>query len=125
MKFTVKSLGWRARIVDGRKGFRMTIAGGTSILPVSGYVLHEFLPVEEMLNAAEAVVRVFHKFGDYLHPQRNRMKFTVKTLGWERFRDEVEKAYEEFKAEGGARLAFDPAAVRSDEAPDWTPPQPP
>jgi sulfite reductase beta subunit-like hemoprotein len=122
---SINDIGWRARIVDGRKGFRMTIAGGTSIMPVTGYVLHDFLPVEEMLNASEAVIRVFHRFGDYLHPQRNRMKFTVKTLGWERFREEVEKAHEEFKAEGGARLPFDPAAVRSDEAPDWTPPQPP
>jgi len=122
---SINDIGWRARIVDGRKGFRMTIAGGTSIMPVNGYVLHEFLPVEEMLNAAEAVVRVFHRFGDFQHPQRNRMKFTVKSLGWERFRDEVQKAYEGFTAEGGARLPFDPEAVRSDEAPDWTPPQPP
>jgi sulfite reductase (NADPH) hemoprotein beta-component len=122
---SINDIGWRARIVDGRKGFRMTIAGGTSIMPVNGYVLHEFLPVEEMLNAAEAVVRVFHRFGDFQHPQRNRMKFTVKSLGWERFREEVQKAYEGFKAEGGARLPFDPEAVRSDEAPDWTPPQPP
>jgi sulfite reductase (NADPH) hemoprotein beta-component len=88
-------------------------------------VLHEFLPVEEMLNAAEAVVRVFHHFGDYQHPQRNRMKFTVKSLGWERFREEVEKAYAEFKAEGGARLLFDPDAVRSEGAPDWVVPQAP
>jgi sulfite reductase (NADPH) hemoprotein beta-component len=122
---SINDIGWRARIVDGSKGFRMTIAGGTSILPVTGYVLHEFLPVEDMLNWAEAVLRVFQRFGDYQHPQRNRMKFTVKSLGWERFREEVVKAHAEFMAEGGARLSFDPEAVHSDEAPDWTRPQPP
>src|ERR1044071_908739 len=122
---SINDIGWRARIVDGRKGFRMTIAGGTSILPVSGYVVHEFLPVEEMLNAAEAVVRVFHRFGDFQHPPRNRLKVAVKPRGWERFGEAVEKAYVEFKAEGGARLSFDPEAVRSDDAPDWTKPQPP
>ena len=30
-------------------------------MPVTGYVLYEFLPVEEMQNVAEAVLRVFHK----------------------------------------------------------------
>ena len=52
----------RARSQDGRRGFRVTVAGGTSILPVSGYVLYEFLPVEEMFEVAEAVVRVFHRY---------------------------------------------------------------
>ena len=80
---SIHDIGWRARIVDGKQGFRVTVAGGTSILPVSGYVLYDFLPVEEMFNVAEAVVRVFHRFGDYKHPQRNRMKFVVKALGWD------------------------------------------
>ena len=43
---SIHDIGWRARIVDGKKGFRVTVAGGTSILPVSGYVLYDFLPVE-------------------------------------------------------------------------------
>jgi sulfite reductase (NADPH) hemoprotein beta-component len=115
----IHDIGWRARIVDGKRGFRVTVAGGTSILPVSGYELYEFLPVEEMLNVAEAVVRVFHRFGDYEHPHRNRMKFTVKALGWEGFRARFEEALEEFRREGGARLPFDPDAVRSEQAPDW------
>ena len=48
----------------------MSVAGGTSILPVSGYVLYDFLPVEEMFNVAEAVLRVFHRYGDYEHRSR-------------------------------------------------------
>ena len=74
---SINDIGWRARIENGSRGFRVTVAGGTSILPVTGYVLYEFLPVEEMFNVAEAVVRVFHRFGDYEHRQRNRLKFTV------------------------------------------------
>src|SRR5918994_3873568 len=116
---SINDIGWRARIQDGRRGFRVTVAGGTSILPVSGYVLYEFLPVEEMLNVAEAVVRVFHRFGDYEHRQRNRMKFTVKALGWDGFRAKFEECLAEFRNEGGARLPFDPDTVRSESAPDW------
>jgi sulfite reductase (NADPH) hemoprotein beta-component len=122
---SINDIGMRARIVDGRKGFRMTVAGGTSILPVSGYVLYDFIPVEEMLNAAEAVVRVFHRYGDYEHRQRNRLKFVVKALGWDGFRARYEELLAEFNQEGGARLPFNPADTRSLEAPDWTPVAPP
>src|SRR6266850_7844213 len=69
----INDIGWRARIVNGKKGFKVTIAGGTSILPVSGYLLFDFLPANEMFQVAEAVVRVFQRFGDYKHPSRNRL----------------------------------------------------
>jgi sulfite reductase (NADPH) hemoprotein beta-component len=122
---SIHDIGWRARIVDGKKGFRVTVAGGTSILPVSGYVLYDFLPVEEMFNVAEAVIRVFHRFGDYKHPQRNRMKFVVKALTWDGYRARFEECLDEFKKEGGARLPFDPASVHPETAPDWAPAEAP
>src|SRR6266550_3701806 len=120
----INDIGWRSRIVDGRKGFRVTIAGGTSILPVSGYLLYEFLPVENMLNVAEAVLRVFHKYGDYKHPQRNRMKFVIRAIGWDAFKAHFEEELAAFRAEGGARLAIDPAKMKPEGAPEWTPAAP-
>src|SRR5215213_6578275 len=116
---SINDIGLRARLQDGKRGFRVTVAGGTSILPVSGYVLYDFLPVEDMLNVAEAVLRVFHRFGDYEHRQRNRLKFTVKALGWDGFRARFEEALEEFRREGGARLPFDPEATQAEVAPNW------
>ena len=32
-------------------------------------------------TSAEAVIRVFHEFGDYKHKQANRLKFLIKSLG--------------------------------------------
>jgi sulfite reductase (NADPH) hemoprotein beta-component len=123
---SINDIGWRARIVDGRRGFRVTVAGGTSILPVSGYVLCDFMPAEEMFNVAEAVVRVFHRFGDYEHKSRNRLKFTIKTLTWDGFRQRYEEALTEFKQSGGASLPFDPQSPPpSEHAPDWAPADPP
>ena len=122
---SINDIGWRARIQDGRKGFRVTVAGGTSILPVSGYVLYEFLPVDEMLEVAEAVVRVFHRFGDYEHRQRNRLKFVIRALGWDAFRARFDECLDEFRREGGARLSFDPDAVQPEGEPTWTPSEPP
>jgi sulfite reductase beta subunit-like hemoprotein len=121
----INDIGWRSRIVDGRKGFKVTVAGGTSILPVTGYLLYDFLPVEQMLEVAEAVVRVFHKYGDYKHPQRNRMKFVIRAIGWDAFRVHFEEELEGFRREGGARLPFDPASVTAEGAPDWVPAAPP
>ena len=121
----INDIGWRSRIVDGRKGFKVTVAGGTSILPVTGYLLYDFLPVEQMLEVAEAVVRVFHKYGDYKHPQRNRMKFVIRAIGWDAFRAHFEEELEGFRREGGARLPFDPAGVTAEGAPDWVPATPP
>jgi sulfite reductase (NADPH) hemoprotein beta-component len=122
---SINDIGWRARIQDGKRGFRVTVAGGTSILPVSGYVLYEFLPVEEMLNVAEAVVRVFHRFGDYEHRQRNRLKFTVKTLGWDGFKARFDECLEEFKREGGATLPAGINDVQTEAAPNWVAAEPP
>ena len=97
----------------------MTVGGGTATYSVSGYLLHEFMPVADMLNVAEAVIRVFHRHGDYQHKHRNRMKFLIKSLGWDGWRAAYDAAYAEVLAEGGARLPFDPEAPPAETAPDW------
>ena len=85
----------------------------------SGQLLYDFLPAGEMLNVAEAIVRVFHGCGDYTHKQANRMKFLMKALGWERWHAAFQQALDEFRAEGGARVPFDPERPPVEEAPDW------
>ena len=122
---SINDLGWVARIAgaDGARtrGFRLTVGGGTSILPVSGRVLVEFLPAAEMLNIAEAILRVYHRLGDHEHRHRNRMKFLIKTLGWDRWRDEVLEAWRQVQADGGARLPFDPDVPPEEGPPAWAP----
>ena len=76
---------------DGGRGFRVTAGGGTAIMCTEGAVIHEFLPTSEIFRVAEAVLRVFHRYGDYQHKQRNRMKFMIKTLGWTRWREEYDR----------------------------------
>src|SRR5262245_14923381 len=82
----INDIGWLARVSGGRRGFRVTVGGGTSTLATSAYELFEFLPAGEMFAVAEAVLRVFHRLGDYKHKQRNRMKFLIRELGWEGWR---------------------------------------
>ena len=118
---SIHDLGWFARIVDGQRGFRLTIAGGTSILPTSGHLLYEFLPTGQILEVAEAIVRVYHRFGDYQHRQRNRMKFLIRELGWDGWRAKYEEALAEVRAEGGVPLTLSEAALQPEQAPDWAP----
>jgi len=122
---SIHDLGWFARIVDGRRGFRLTIAGGTSILPTSGYLLYEFLPAEQILEVSEAIVRVYHRFGDYQHRQRNRMKFLIREIGWDAWRQKFDETLAEVRAEGGVLFNAGAAGADVEEAPDWAAPPAP
>jgi len=76
---------------DGGRGFRVVAGGGTALMCKQATVIHEFLPASEILRVAEAIIRVFKRFGDYEHKQRNRMKFMIKELGWNRWRAEYDR----------------------------------
>jgi sulfite reductase beta subunit-like hemoprotein len=117
----INDIGWLARIDTSegrpRRGFTVTVAGGTATMVRAGHVLFDFLPAGEMLNVAEAIVRVFHRLGDYKHKQKNRLKFLVKSLGWDGFRAEFERELEAFRSAGGAALPFDPERAPLEEPP--------
>ncbi len=125
----IHDIGWWARIqvVGGAaaRGFRVTVGGGTATFPKSGDELFEFLSAGDMLDVAEAILRVFHRLGDYEHKQKNRMKFLVRTMGFAVWRAEFEKALAEVRDEGGVRLPFDPEQPAAEDAPDWPRPAPP
>ena len=116
---SIHDIGWYARIAKGRRGFRVTVGGGTSILPTSGGLVYEFMPVEEMFEVAEAIVRVYHTFGDYKHRQRNRMKFMIRQLGWEGWRAKFDEALAGIRTGGGIRFNAEAAAAVVEDAPDW------
>lgn len=118
----INDIGWNARVqtVDGRevRGFRVTVAGGTSTLARVGQVLHEFLPVEQMYDCAEGIIRVFHRLGDYKHKQRNRLKFLVRSLGWEKFREEYARERIELDGRESVQLPFGPEGPVLEDAPE-------
>jgi sulfite reductase beta subunit-like hemoprotein len=115
----INDLGFRAVLgPDGGRGFRVTAGGGTAIMVTSAGLLHEFLPASEILRVAEAVLRVFHRFGDYQHKQRNRMKFMIRELGWTRWREEYDRALTLCRLSGQVpTLDIDPPAAES--KPEW------
>ena len=93
-------LGFTARVQEEngeqRKGFKITVGGGTSIQPLIAQTLYEFIPVEDFLRVTEALLRVFNRTA-WL--RRNKMKARIKVLihteGVESFREQVEEELKE------------------------------
>jgi sulfite reductase beta subunit-like hemoprotein len=121
----INDLAFHAQIApDGSRGFRVMAGGGTALMCKSAGVLHDFLPAAEILRPVEALLRVFKRLGDYQHKQRNRMKFMIKQLGWDKFIEEYELELAWARGEGNvALLTIDPPA--SEAAPTGLRAEPP
>jgi sulfite reductase (ferredoxin) len=83
--------GYVARIVDGKKGFKIVVGGGLGAVPHQAAVLSEFTPVEEFLPVMQAVARVFARLGAKKNRNRARIKFLVAKLGIDEFKRMVEE----------------------------------
>ena len=88
-------IGFLARVRDGQRGFRVTIGGGLSTLRRNGILAHEFVPAEEVLAVADAVVRVFNRTGDRKNKHKARLKFVIEAIGPEAFLAEYRREREQ------------------------------
>jgi sulfite reductase beta subunit-like hemoprotein len=97
----INDVGLRAVIRDGKRGFRMTIAGGLGPLPVEAQLLDDFVPEERLVNRIEAVIRVFNQYGNRKDRNKARLKFVLRERGFEWLKDQIEKAYNDILTKGG------------------------
>jgi len=81
------------RVKDGveKRGFKVFVAGGTSIMPRLAKPLYEFLPEEDILRLALALFTVFNN-ADMLRKNRMmaRLKVLVDKIGLDEFKTLVE-----------------------------------
>jgi sulfite reductase (ferredoxin) len=91
---TLNDLGFIAHIKNGRKGFRVYVAGGMGLKPRVGNLLHDFLPAEQTYLATAAVKRLFSKYGNRRNKHAARLRFLWKKLGRDKF---VELYHQEFE----------------------------
>ena len=102
----IHDVGFIPRVQDGKKGFKMVVGGGTSIMPRIAPTLYEFVGVEDYLKMTEALLRIFHRTNEL---RRNRMKarikFYVARIGIDEFRKEIEEEIQQ----SWAQRSFDPA----------------
>jgi len=97
----INDVGLRAVIRDGKRGFRIIIAGGLGPLPVEAQLLDEFLPEERLLNRIEAVIRVFNQYGNRKNKNLARLKFVLRDRGIAWLKEQIEKEYADILANGG------------------------
>ncbi len=81
------------REIDGstQRGFKIFLGGGLGNKSYVGHQLEEFTPEEDLLYTSMAVVRIFDRLGDRKNLARNRMRYLVNDMGWEKFQNLVLK----------------------------------
>lgn len=83
-------LGFIAKIENGVRGFKVMLAGGLGSQPRHADVLYDFLPSDKIIPLMEGVIRVFDRHGERRSRAKARLKFLVKDIGLEAFKELVE-----------------------------------
>lgn len=75
-------------------GFEMYVGGGLGAVPYQAKLFDEFVPENELLPLAQAIARIFARYGEKKNRNRARLKFVIQDFGIEKFRElvKVERA---------------------------------
>ena len=81
------------RNIDGKpqRGFKIFLGGGLGNKSYVGHEFEEFTSEEDLLYTSIAVMRIFDRLGDRKNLARNRMRYLVHDMGWEKFQNLVLK----------------------------------
>src|SRR2546427_12063795 len=74
-----------------QNGFKIFLGGGLGAQSFVGHLLEEFTPEEDLLYTIISVIRVYDRMGNRENMARNRMRYLVNELGWEKFQNIVLK----------------------------------
>jgi sulfite reductase beta subunit-like hemoprotein len=103
----INDLGFLAAAdAQGNPGFRVYMGGGLATLRRAAILVHEFLPADEVLEVAEAVVRTFHRIGNRKDKHKARLKWAIQKMGVQSFLQEYRQDLEAVRAEGGRRFSI-------------------
>ena len=113
-------LGYIAKIRNGVRGFKVMVAGGLGSQPRHAEVLYDFLPSDKIIPIMEGVLRVFDRFGERKSRAKARMKFLLKEIGLEAFRNLIEEEQKaiEFKTvaiDATSYVASKPVTIEAPE----------
>jgi sulfite reductase (ferredoxin) len=108
----IHDLGFIPRIRDGVRGFKITVGGGTSIMPRIAETITDFAEADsgEYLKISEAALRIFDR-QDWLRTNRARarIKVLIDKIGIEEFRLRID---EELEADWVSQRDFEGAVER-------------
>lgn len=84
-------LGFIAKLENGVRGFKVMLAGGLGSQPRHADLLFPFLSADKIIPLMEGVVRVFDRYGERKSRSRARLKFLLKDVGLDGFKQLVEE----------------------------------
>jgi len=105
----INDLGFLARKRGDQIGFQMIAGGGLGTLRRSAITVEEFIPVDEILEAGEAVLRVFDDIGNRSNKNKARLKWAIDKVGKDKFLELYRAKRDVIRAEGGRPLEVEPA----------------
>ena len=123
----IADLGLQARIKDGKRGFRVLIAGSAASNAHTGWEVFDFLPEIDLYRAAKALKNWFHKYGNRRNRHKARMRYVFYKYGSEEAKRLYLQEFEELKKDGSMdfyapalplehhRPSFAPLGVKSEE----------
>ena len=93
-------IGFIAKIENGVNGFKVMLGGGLGSQPRHADVLYEFLPSDKIIPVMEGVLRVFDRYGERKSRAKARLKFLIKDIGLDAFKELVNSEQDaiEFKS---------------------------
>ena len=83
----------QSRELDGdvQLGFKVFLGGGLGNKSFVGHQLEDFTSDEDLLYTSIAVLRIFDRMGNRKNMARNRMRYLVDEMGWEKFQNLILK----------------------------------
>ena len=121
VKAAINDLAYVARIVGGKRGFRVLVGGGTATLSRCAEVLADFVPANEIFAIADAVITVFHRDGERANRAKARIKWLIRKIGFPELKKRVDVELDLLRSAGVVPLPFDSEAPPVEILPE--PPQ--
>jgi sulfite reductase (ferredoxin) len=87
----IADIGLVPSVIDGKRGFRIYLGGGLGAASFIGHSLEGFTPEEKLLPTCMAAIRLFDRHGNRENMARNRMRYLVHEMGWEKFQKMIFK----------------------------------
>src|SRR5262245_8464238 len=100
----VNDIGLYAKMHEGKRGFAVWAGGGLGSQPYLAQFMTDFIPDTDVLIWCEAIVRIQHRHGERKNRSRARMKYVVKKMGLDKFRQAVRDEVVRVEAERGDEL---------------------
>lgn len=80
----IHDLGFIPKINEqGERGFKVVLGGGLGAQPFLAELVHDFLHEDQIIPYAEAMLRVFDRYGERTNRNKARLKYLVQKLGLE------------------------------------------